>query len=224
MYECHIIIDFEFNPVMKNYRNVLRDEIVEIGAIKLNPQFEEIGRFSCLVKPQMNTIVEPKITKLTTIRTSDVMNAVDFSEAINMLSEWIGTAKARIYSWSDNDLRQLEDECYAKDVTFPENMMRWMDLQKVFQRIIHYPSSMCIGLHYAANMLQVSYDDKSAHRALYDAFVTSKILTTVKSDEYKQELIKAKDCFVPEQRTSTYTISSACGDMLLAFMKNMATV
>ena len=222
MYECHVIIDLEFNPVLPEHRDLLRDEIIEIGAVKLNPRFEEIGRFSCLVRPELNTQVEPVITKLTTIRTADVMNAVPFSEALRMLSEWVGPAAARIYSWSENDLNQLTRECGVKGISLPENMHRWMDLQKVFQRVIHYPHRSCLALSGAADMLELSFDRSSAHRALYDALVTADILKTVKSEAYAESLARAREHFSTERRSSTYSLGAACGDALAELLQRLA--
>ena len=221
-YECHIILDFEFNPVASQNRDIVRDEIIEIGAIKLNPQFEEIGRLTCLVKPELHSFIDPKITKLTGIRTEDVENAVPFETAIEMLSDWIGPAKNRVYSWSDNDLWQLVDECNAKGVDFPENMYRWMDLQKVFQRVIGYPHRQCMALSYAANMLRIDFDKSHAHRAIYDTEATAEILRRLKSPDYQLDLARAKQTFCKSPQRMTYSIGSACGISLLELMENLA--
>ena len=221
-YECHVILDFEFNPVSSQNRAVLHDEIIEIGAIKLNPQFEEIGRLTCLVKPELNSFVEPKITTLTGIRSADVANAVSFETAVEMLYDWIGPVNARIYSWSDNDLWQLVDECNAKNVLFPENMYRWMDLQKVFQRIIGYPQRQCMALSYAADMLRISFDKNHAHRAIYDTEVTAAILQRLKSEEYQLDLARAKQMFCKTPQRMTYSIGAICGDSLAALLERLA--
>ena len=221
-YECHIILDFEFNPVASQNRDIVRDEIIEIGAIKLNPQFEEIGRLTCLVKPELHSFIDPKITKLTGIRTEDVENAVPFETAIEMLSDWIGPAKNRVYSWSDNDLWQLVDECNAKGVEFPANMYRWMDLQKVFQRVIGYPHRQCMALSYAANMLRIDFDKSHAHRAIYDTEATAEILRRLKSPDYQLDLARAKQTFCKSPQRMTYSIGSACRISLLQLMEKLA--
>jgi len=221
-YECHVVLDFEFNPVSAVNRAIVRDEIIEIGAIKLNPQYEEIGRFTCLVKPELNGMIEPKITKLTGIRTEDVYNAIDFPTAVEILCEWIGCARARICSWSDNDLWQLADECNAKGVEFPENMYRWMDLQKVFQRVIGYPRSQCIALSYAASLLNIGFDRNNAHRAIYDTEVTAAILQRLKSAEYQNDIAKARESFCRTPQRMTYSIGSTWGELLAEYLQKLA--
>lgn len=54
MYDQHIILDFEMNPVSKKNaaaRAELKREIIEIGAVKLNSKYEVVDRFSCFIKP-----------------------------------------------------------------------------------------------------------------------------------------------------------------------------
>ena len=220
-YECQIVVDFEFNPVKKEFRELIKDEIIEIGAVKLNPQYEEIGRFSCLVKPELSDGVSPTITKLTGIRTADLEEAVDFETAIGLFSTWAGPASCRVISWSDNDLRQLSKECWIKSVPFPANLYRWMDFQKVWQRIIHYPHNLCMSLKYAAECAGVEFDDSHAHRALYDSEVTAEILKLTKDEAYLKNLARAKTHVVTEVKHSSYSIGSVCGNKLAELMARL---
>lgn len=57
MYEQHIIVDFEMNPVSPKYpdmANLLHREIIEIGAVRINSRGEKVDSFSCFIKPQYN--------------------------------------------------------------------------------------------------------------------------------------------------------------------------
>ena len=48
MYKYHIILDLEMNPVSKEHKNVyenLSQEIIEIGAVKLNEHLEIVDTF-----------------------------------------------------------------------------------------------------------------------------------------------------------------------------------
>ena len=220
-YECHIVLDLEFNPTSRANRRLLRNEILEIGAVKLNAQMEEIGRFSCLVKPELNSIVDPQIVKLTGIRTEDVRNAHGFADALRLFAEWVGPARARICSWSDNDLTQLQKECSAKGVEFPVCLGRWMDIQKIYQRIIHYPARQHLALRYAAKMLDVPFSDTEAHRAVYDTEVTADIYRMMCSSGFLARQREANRTFVTGSTHSTYSIGSACGSALAALMATL---
>ena len=88
MYEQHIILDFEMNPVLKKYAEVrkhLHREIIEIGATKVSPDGRVLDTFSCFVKPKFSSDVAEYITKLTGIKTTDIYNAASFSEAIQSI-------------------------------------------------------------------------------------------------------------------------------------------
>ncbi len=219
-YEVHIILDLEFNPSAKKNRDLLRQEIIEIGAIKLNAQMEEIGRFSCFVKPELNRVVDPGIVRLTGIRTDDVMNAQSFETALRLFAEWVGPGRARICSWSDNDFRQLVDECYIKDVPFPENFGRWMDLQKVYQHIIRYPLIRSLALHRAAELLGVGFSSRLAHRAMYDTEVTAEIYRIMCSDGFVARQRAAETAVITNKTHTTFSVGTECAEALSALLSS----
>lgn len=221
-YECQIVVDFEFNPTKREYREYLKNEIIEIGAVKLNENLEEIGRFSCFVRPEFNDHIDSDILRLTGIRDADVREAACFEEAINLFAAWAGPAKCRVLSWSDSDLIQLEDECWAKEVPFPANLTRWMDLQLVWQRIINYPVKYRMSLSQAASICSIPCDRSKAHRAYYDAEVTAEILRKLKSREYMAGVAEAKSKVTTKVEHSTFSIASVYGDKLRGLMAQLA--
>ncbi|MCD7822458.1 MAG: exonuclease domain-containing protein [Oscillospiraceae bacterium] len=188
MYEQHIIVDFEMNPVSQKYpelSKLLYQEIIEIGAVRLNSKGEAVDTFSCLVKPQYNTGVSKFVNRLTGIRSCDVMNALSFEEAVGRFNDWIGSKRTRIYSWSDSDLRQLKAECEIKSIEFPSNMRRWMDFQLLFPRLMKIETSRNqMSLENAATWYGIDFSDGKAHRAKYDAEVTAELLQPVLTGEY----------------------------------------
>ena len=72
----HIVLDLEMNPVSEFCCctcNGLKTETIEIGAIKIDARTNQIvDEFSCVVRPQFNHRIEPQITRLTGISTSEV--------------------------------------------------------------------------------------------------------------------------------------------------------
>lgn len=121
MYDTHIFLDFEMNPIPRQYkeaRAMARAEIVEIGAVKLNADYELVDRFACYVRPEYNTIT-PRITEITGITQDKVENAQPFGPAMEAFGAWIGEGKSRIYSWSRTDQYQLYDESWLKEYELP---------------------------------------------------------------------------------------------------------
>ena len=77
MYETHIFLDFEMNPIPRDFREareIARAEIVEIGAVKLDREYRLVDRYSRFVKPEYGPI-QPHITRLTGITDADVADA-----------------------------------------------------------------------------------------------------------------------------------------------------
>lgn len=202
MYDQHIILDFEMNPVSKGEtKKELAREIIEIGAVKLNDKYEIVDYFSCLVRPQYSSDIDTYITKLTGITSADVHKSVSFCEAIEKFELWIGEGKTRIYSWSDSDLQQLKKECFAKGVRMPDNMKRWMDFQLVFPRVMKIGGRRRkMALKDAATWYGVIVDSRNAHRALYDAEITTELVIPILSGEYIKQVGAINRNMIKEQR------------------------
>lgn len=224
MYKKHIILDFEMNPVPekdKKIRKYLTQEIIEIGAVMLNEKFEEIDRFSCLVKPEFSADISSYVTKLTGITTKEVYNAVSFNEALEKFSAWIGDEKVRIYSWSDSDLLQIRKECSYKEVHIPDNMKRWLDFQAL------YPSLMMLGsrrrklaLHDAAEWYGIHVNLSKAHRALYDAEITTELVKPVLNGEYKKQIEVFNNNIVREDKRTGTSLGTMFGDVFRQYLQN----
>lgn len=209
-YSCHIVLDLEFNPTVRGAGAVLRDEIIEIGAIKLDSEYRETGRFACFVKPRYNSRISPSIVRLTGITDREVKDAPDFAEAMELFSEWIGEERCRIYSWSNSDLIQMRKECEAKGVEFPVKNGRWMDLQRVWQRMSGLSDIGRLSLKRAAGFCGISFDDSTAHRAMYDTEITSDILMWLKLG-FHSEAKKSREKLVCMQGSHmSSSIGSLC--------------
>lgn len=78
MYNRHIIIDFEMNPVegkREDAQLLTKNEIIQIGAVKLDEKYHVVDRFNAFVCPQLNSRVTRHITKITGITTDMVISA-----------------------------------------------------------------------------------------------------------------------------------------------------
>lgn len=193
MYDYHVVLDLEMNPVSKENKEVFRQlhkETIEIGAVKLDKFFNVTDEFNVFVKPQFNHQVAPYITKLTGIVSTLTMKAPFFEQALKEFSDWIGDeGLVRIYSWSDSDLTQLKNECSYKQVEFPKNMKRWLDIQKVFPKMMELKNERRqISLREAAQYFDIKVDTKKVHNALYDSQITAQLLTYFLNGEYKKQV------------------------------------
>lgn len=218
IYTYHIVLDFEMNPVPYDREHHTKgrrlvSEIIEIGAVRLSDRtFETVDEFSILVKPQMNDRIEHKITSLTGIQYEDVQDAIGYEEALAQFSEWIGgEVPARLYSWSNSDAAQIQNECQAKNIPLPDNMTDWVDFQKMFPKVTGIQTDRQLSLEYAADLAGVDFDDTSAHRALYDARVTAEIVQMVLTGAYKERMKNVSGVLRKTIETSTASMADKLG-------------
>ena len=187
----HVIIDLEMNPVQKKFkgiRRIMNDEIIEIGAVKLNEKYEKIGEFQVYVRPEYGEITK-HITKLTGITNEIVSDKATFSSEFKNFMDWIGTWDMTLYSWSNSDIKQLKSECSFKIPDFDVKKLssHWLDLQKAFDDKIGLHSSLA--LKHAVGAMNRDFEGVQ-HTALADAANTAAILALMQDEKKFLEVMK----------------------------------
>jgi inhibitor of KinA sporulation pathway (predicted exonuclease) len=188
----HIFVDFEMNQVpRKGHPDVLPallHEIVEIGAVKLDQDYRQVGKYSAYVRPQCFEI-SPACTRVTGIREEDVAEAKPLPEALEDFLRWIGEEPTRTYAWSDSDKKQLFQECQAKELWaggVPKPFRRWMDFQRIYTRLLGLSSRNRISLKNAIGGIEVNFAG-TQHSAADDAENSAVLLTLVHDKEAFEE-------------------------------------
>ena len=183
-----IVLDFEFAPVPKQrQRRGLRNEIIEVGAVKLDNRGNVMGEFSQFVQTEYAEGVAYPVRELTGISAVDTAMADPLYVVIKRLGDWIGRYSAQVVCWSGTDRRQLMTECQAKYIdlsTFPAD---WADLQAFYTSIMDVGSHGCVSLSDAATWFGIDFDESTghAHSALADARVTARLLKQVMNGDYR---------------------------------------
>lgn len=215
----HIILDLEMNPVcagMAPDGRELKTETIEIGAVKISAETNRIvDEFTCVVCPQWNHQVEPNITRLTGITTREARTGKHFADALVDFSNWVGSEPVQIYSWSPSDYLQLRGECAAKGIAFPAMLKNWVDFQAEYPKYLGYSKRRCLSLKDAAQMIGTTILPGRAHRALYDAQITARLVLFALTGEYRH--YKANS----GQSAMTYSIGEACGGKLTALLERL---
>lgn len=116
----HIVVDLEMNPVSERNEetSLCRYETIEIGAVMLDENMQEISSFRTYVKPVSAEKIAKNITKLTGITTQSVINAPKFNEAFKLFTNWcLGTNdEITLHAWSDTDYNQIKREVELKNM------------------------------------------------------------------------------------------------------------
>lgn len=204
----HIVLDFEMNLISgknKEARALLRSEIIEIGAVKLDENYQIISQFDCYVKPQLDEI-HKRVTQLTGITQQTVAKAPALREALNSFIGWIGAEPARIYAWSGSDRRQLQEECRVKGI-YPDGLerplKRWMDFQRIYTRLVGLSRRSPLSLKNAIGTAEQDFDGKQ-HSALDDALNTASLLQLVKDPAaFRERTQIVREAMKPKKAATT---------------------
>lgn len=206
----HIVVDLEMNNVNKKSgaAGICRMEVIEIGAVMLDDNLNEIAAFRTYVKPQYNDQIVSKISRLTGITTEMVENAPKFQEASNMFANWCYSTgnDVYIYAWSDSDYKQMVKELEFKKIDFTENEARlvsneWNDFQQEFDKRLGFDRR--ISLKLALDMAGIDFDGRQ-HDALDDARNTAELFQLFKDAAlFDKTLKKIEEAMKPKSLENT---------------------
>ena len=137
----YVVLDLEMCWVSKANRRkdyYHANEIIEIGAVLLNEDFDIVDEYKSYVMPQYGKLTS-FITSLTGITIADIKDAPRFKDAIDSFTSWI-PKDAILVTWSDNDTNQLRYENSMKGI--PNALIEKIcdnaiDCQKLFGEKIH---------------------------------------------------------------------------------------
>lgn len=172
----YIVMDLEWNNAYLKSAHTFVNEIIEVGAVKLNEKLETVDTFSQFICPVASKKIRSRIKELTHIENEDLQGAESFKTVMKKFSDWCGK-EFTLLTWGDTDIRTLITNYKffgkTKDVCFIE---RYADLQKYCQGFINMENIQQAGLSYAAECLDINPDDFPHHRALDDSRLSSECL------------------------------------------------
>jgi len=211
----HIVVDLEMNNIRQKSeaRRICTMETIEIGAVMLDDNLQEISSFRTYVKPEYNDGIVKKITRLTGITDDMVLNAPRFNEALRMFSNWcLGTGDdVTIYAWSESDYAQISKEMILKGYELSEGEEdllgnEWSDFQHEFDTNLGFERQL--SLKTALDMAGIDFSGRE-HDALDDARNTAELLQIVRDEElFDKTLRKIKEFMEPTD------IGSTIGDLI----------
>lgn len=206
----YIVVDLEMNGISKKSeaREICKLETIEIGAVMLDDDLQEISSFRTYVMPEFNDGIEKNITALTGITDDMVMNAPNFNQALRLFTDWCLGAEddLTIYAWSKTDFRQISKEMSLKGYEVSERetgilLNSWSDFQREFDSYLGFEKQ--VSLKMALNMAGVDYSGQE-HDALDDARNTAELLQLFKDEElFDKTLRKIQDAMRPSSIGNT---------------------
>lgn len=178
----YIVLDLEWNQspigkVVRNKKASLQYEIIEIGAIKTDENFNPIESFDKFIRPKAYLKFHKAIEKLLPFSMKELKKAKSFEKVIYEFLEWCGNDFC-FCTWGEMDLAQLQNNInyYNLNIEFPRPFL-YIDLQRVYSEQ-YLSSTKLASLSEAVENLGIeSYG--SFHRAICDARYTAKVGTFI---------------------------------------------
>lgn len=189
----YIIMDLEWNNSYMKSAEKFINEIIEIGAVKLDENLNTVSTFSELIKPVVSKKLRSRIKNLTHITNEDVRHGLPFSQVIKEFADWVGE-DALIMTWGDTDIRTLQTNFkYFLNTKTIEFITKYADLQKFCQCFINMENIQQAGLSYAAGCLEIDPEKYPHHRALDDSLLSAECFKKVFNADKLAEFIKICD-------------------------------
>lgn len=193
----YVVMDLEWNNTYAKKANGYINEIIEIGAVKLNSELENVDTFSCIIRSQIGKKLRGSVKRLTHLTNADIDTGMPFTKAFYTFRKWIGNEDTIIFTWGDGDIRVLLDNFkYLNGIKVVPFLNKYCDLQKVFQKTHKTLKGQQIGLLNAAELVEIDPDMYIHHRALGDSMLTADILKTFFDYElFKEDIIDCNEDF-----------------------------
>lgn len=209
-----IIIDLEFNNmqnITKYYPNIysehsylrklsVQNEIIEIGAVKLDKFMKKIGEYKIYIKPSIFNVLNPKITEITGIKEEQLVDGVSFKEAMDGLASFVDEDNI-ICSWATDDIVEIISNANYHNYSDIQWIKKYLDIQEYCTKMLAHKKAL--GLKSALEELKIKVDKRKLHDALNDANYAADVFkrlyngkmvkSYVVDDVYNMPSIRVKD-------------------------------
>ncbi|MDF2821926.1 MAG: polymerase [Clostridiales bacterium] len=189
----YIIFDLEFNQDLTSIQDVSRItsknpfEIIQIGAIKLDDNFNTIGTFDRLVKPSIYSKISLFISELTGITTEVLLTEELFPEVYRDYLEFIGETDTTFCIWGMSDIKELYKNAEYHRLQYKSLPTKYINLQPYTSIYLDYPLNMLPRLQVATEELDIPLTYKF-HNAFYDAYYTAEIFKKIYSPSMQTKI------------------------------------
>ncbi|MDR3539501.1 MAG: exonuclease domain-containing protein [Desulfosporosinus sp.] len=175
----YIVFDLEFNMFFKfnegdSANPNLKNEIIQIGAVKLNEKLETIGKFDLLIRPVIYKRINPYVKRKTNINTRRVVQGTPFVKAIESFNSWMGNDYI-LCSWGHDDILALRENClfFGFDALVFNKFINIQQIYMNLKSLTKQPS-----LESGVEGLEITISSPF-HDAFSDAYYTAEIFRRV---------------------------------------------
>lgn len=188
----YIILDMEWDGAYCPKISRFINQIIQIGAVKLNENFEIEDTFERTICSSFSKKVSGRFTALTGITSDDMRAGVPLEKAVKEYNLWVGRDTVTM-TWSNSDLFSIieNEKNLMKGVKF--SIEKYLDLQSYIQnemRFLGFEITSQIALGKAAEMLGITTEEYDLHTAKDDSLLCAALIKKHYNKERFNELIK----------------------------------
>ena len=172
-----IIFDLEFNQAYRCATNkLLKQEIIEIGAVKVDEDFNVIDEFRHYINPKLFKQINPFVEAKTNITMSRLREqGFPFTQVMKEFTDWLEKDYI-LCSWGIDDIRELKNNCLFYNIDI-EWIQKFIDIQLLYS-VTNPSEKRQVKLKQAIEELNIP-QESAFHTAIDDAFYTMEVLRNI---------------------------------------------
>lgn len=187
-------MDLEWNGGYTKKAHGYFNEIIEIGATRLDDRLQVVDGFHELLRPVVTSKLSDIVTDLTNITAEELKDGASFPLAVLRLKQWIGPEPTVLLTWSTTDLLVLIENCrYFLQTECIPFMEHYADAQGYCQQRLGTGTAQQLGLSRACELLGLSEEGMDMHRAQDDSVMTAQVFARVFEPESFAACVKKAD-------------------------------
>lgn len=213
----YTVLDLEFNQPF-NFKNGAQTylnpecpfEIIQIGAVKLNENFELVDSFNYLIKPKIYKRIHPIVEKITGITYEQIKDCPSFEDAYNAFIEFSCGTESVLCTWGIDDIKSLYRNILFYNLNINAISDKYINVQTYATSYLNYEQGKIIGLKNAVMLLELPIEEEF-HNALYDADYTAQIFKIVRPENVDINTFNIMDLTkkaTPHKRINTSALMS----------------
>lgn len=181
----YVVFDLEFNQDFSSFSKVFRKrsqypfEIIQIGAVKLDSNFNYIGKFNRYIKPTMYSNISQFITELTGITNEKLEHEESFDRVYKSFINFLNDDTI-FCTWGLSDVKELYKNAIYHSLNTNLLPRSYINIQPYLSRYLGLSSKKLIRLQSAVELLNIEMKH-NFHDALNDAYYTAEILKKIYS-------------------------------------------
>lgn len=190
----YIIFDLEWNNGFCSSLKKPINEIIEIGAVRLDSNLRIVSTFKQMIKTKFTGNLAKRVTELTHITNEEMMQyGVSFETAVERFSAWASGDDCVFMSWSDSDMYVIAESMTLYDNLRFDFIEKYADVQSYCQHFIDDETNNQISLLNASIKFGIDSDQEGLHRALADCYLSAKCFKHCFDEEVFSQYVKVCD-------------------------------